>query len=117
LSVKAKDFCKLKILSGVLPDFLFARCLTASGFLFAQRPEVLMQVRIARPVVISSTAGLRHLAPGLVVELTDAEAKQILRQEAGSVSRSELGEAAAKPPKSARANAREAKVTQAESPD
>jgi hypothetical protein len=85
LSVKAKNFCKLKILSGVLPDFLFARCLTASGFLFAQRPEVLMQVRIARPVVISSTAGLRHLAPGLVVELTDAEAKQILRQEAGSV--------------------------------
>ena len=43
-----------------------------------------MQVRITRPVVISSAAGLRHLAPGLLVELTEAEAKQVVRQEAGS---------------------------------
>jgi hypothetical protein len=47
-------------------------------------PEVIMHISITRPVVISSAAGLRHLAPGLVVELTDAEADQVLRQNAGS---------------------------------
>ncbi|MDR2054641.1 MAG: hypothetical protein LBQ10_02035 [Desulfovibrio sp.] len=43
-----------------------------------------MQVRVTRPVVIAIEAGLRHLAPGLLVELTDAETQQVLRQEAGS---------------------------------
>jgi len=43
-----------------------------------------MQMHITRPVVIASEAGLRHLAPGLVVELSDAETKQVLRQGAGS---------------------------------
>jgi hypothetical protein len=89
--------------------FFFARCLTASGFLFAQCPEVLMQVRITRPVVISSTAGLRHLAPGLLVELTDAEAKQVIRQEAGSVC------AETAPSKTSKAKAKDEQVTQTES--
>ena len=44
-----------------------------------------MQLRITRPVVISSIAGLLHLAPGLVVELTDAEVQQVVRQDAGDV--------------------------------
>ena len=43
-----------------------------------------MQMLITRPVVISSTAGLRHFAPGLTVNLTEAEAAQVLRQKAGS---------------------------------
>jgi hypothetical protein len=43
-----------------------------------------MQVRVTRPVVISTSAGLRHLAPGLVVELTDSEVDQVKRQKAGS---------------------------------
>jgi hypothetical protein len=43
-----------------------------------------MQVRITRPVVISTSVGLRHLAPGLVVELSDAEADQVRRQNAGT---------------------------------
>jgi hypothetical protein len=64
-----------------------------------------MQVRITRPVVISSTVGLRHLAPGLVVELTDAEANQVLRQNAGN----ECGGENAKTGKGK-------KATQAESP-
>jgi hypothetical protein len=54
----------------------------ASGFFIARRLP--MQVRITRPVVISTSAGLRHLAPGLVVELTDSEAEQVKRQKAGS---------------------------------
>jgi hypothetical protein len=49
-------------------------------------PEVIMHISITRPVVISSAAGLWHLAPGLVVELTDAEAEQVLRQNAGNES-------------------------------
>lgn len=44
-----------------------------------------MQVRISRPVVIATAAGLRHLAPGLIVDVSDAEAAQIVRQKAGSV--------------------------------
>lgn len=66
-----------------------------------------MQVRITRPVVISSAAGLRHLAPGLLVELTDAEAKQVLRQGVGSAC---VESAAAKPGK---AKAKDGQVTQA----
>jgi hypothetical protein len=79
-----------------------------SGFLFAQCPEVLMQVRVTRPVVIASTAGLRHLAPGLVAELTDAEAKQVLRQEAGSAC------AESAPSKTSKAKAKDEQVTQAQ---
>ncbi|WP_298031785.1 hypothetical protein [uncultured Desulfovibrio sp.] len=44
-----------------------------------------MQTHITRPVVIASEAGFKHLAPGLVVELLDAEANQVKRQKAGSV--------------------------------
>jgi hypothetical protein len=69
-----------------------------------------MQVRVTRPVVIASTAGLRHLAPGLLVELTDAEAKQVLRQEAGSVC------AEPAPAKTSKAKTKDEQVTQAESP-
>lgn len=42
-----------------------------------------MNVRITRPVVVFSTVGLRHFAPGVMVSVSDEEGAQILRQHAG----------------------------------
>jgi len=66
-----------------------------------------MQMRITRPVVIASEAGLRHLAPGLVVALSDVEAAQVQRQGCGS---------ACSEPDSAKPSMRK-KTTQAVSPE
>lgn len=44
-----------------------------------------MQINVTRPVVVSTATGLRHFMPGLLVDIPQAEAEQILRQQAGSV--------------------------------
>ncbi len=43
-----------------------------------------MQFHITRPVVIASEAGFKSLAPGLVLDLSEAEASQVKRQNAGT---------------------------------
>lgn len=44
-----------------------------------------MQMRIHKPVVVSTPAGLRHFVPGLTVSVSDTEAAQIERQQAGEL--------------------------------
>lgn len=43
-----------------------------------------MQINVTRPVVVSTATGLRHFMPGLLVDIPQAEAEQILRQQAGN---------------------------------